>query len=214
LWFLSGFWARPELQGQGIGGRLLREVWQAGEHMGARKFFVWSSLDETAIASYLRMGMLPGYQIFTFSGTPSALPAAPPGCEVAALTLEVAGDIDRKIRETRREVDHHFWLAQLQLEGRQVTHNGRLVGYYYFKGEAIGPVAWTEPEAAQTVLTLACREATTQSETIALRVPGLNHEAIRFALKHDLRLHGTAHLFTSAPIGQLEQYLASGPALF
>lgn len=213
LWFLSGFWARPELQGQGIGGQLLREVREEGARAGARKFFVWSSADETAIASYLRMGMLPGYQIFTFSGHPSALPAAPPPVyAVAPLTLEAACDLDQKIRETRRAIDHRFW--QNQLEGRQVTQDGQLIGYYYFKGEAIGPIAWMETEAAEAVLTLACHEAITQAETISLRVPGINHEAIRFALRIGLRLHGTAHLFTTAPIGRMEQYLASGPSLF
>src|SRR2546423_10505454 len=67
LWFLSGFWTRPELVGGGVGGPLLREVWQAGARAGAEIFFVWSSPDETALASYLKMGMLPGYPVFTFA---------------------------------------------------------------------------------------------------------------------------------------------------
>lgn len=218
LWFLSGFWARPELVAGGVGGRLLREVWREGELAGAQKFFVWSSMDQTAIASYLKVGMLPGYQVFTFTGQPAALrnlPDAPAGYTVEPLSLEVACGIDREVRETRREVDHRFWLSEVKLEGRQVRHGGRLVGYYYFKGEAFGPAAWMEAEGAEALLTLGCREAAAQSETVSLRVPGINHDTIRFALKQGFRLSGTtAHLFTSAPIGRMEQYLASGPSLF
>ncbi|HEX8633858.1 MAG TPA: GNAT family N-acetyltransferase [Pyrinomonadaceae bacterium] len=215
LWFLSGFWTRPELVAGGVGGKLMREVRREGEEAGARKFFVWSSMDQTAIASYLKAGMLPGYQVFTFAGRPSALPAAPAGYTVEPLSLEVACGIDREVRETRREADHRYWLSEVELEGRQVRRGGRLVGYYYFRGETFGPAAWMEPQGAEALLTLGCGEAAAQSETISLRVPGINHDAIRFAFKHGLRLGGTtAHLFTSAPFGRLERYLASGPSLF
>ncbi|MDQ1560591.1 MAG: hypothetical protein QOD32_3651 [Pyrinomonadaceae bacterium] len=217
LWFLSGFWARPELVAGVVGGRLLRDVWREGEEAGAQKFFVWSSMDNTAIASYLKTGMLPGYQIFTFAGRPTALDdvtGATTGYTVELLSLEAACGIDREVRETRREVDHRFWLSVEKLEGRQVRRGGRLVGYYYFKGATFGPAAWMDVDAAEALLTLGCREASAQSETISLRVPGINHDTIRFAFAHGLRLTAMAHLFTSAPIGRMGQYLASGPSLF
>jgi hypothetical protein len=217
LWFLSGFWARPEMVAGGVGGRLLREVWQEGAAAGAQKFFVWSSMDMTAIASYLKIGMLPGYQVFTFAGqfaaAPAGVPGAPAGYTVEPLSLETACAIDAEVRETRREADHRFW-SEAGLEGRQVRRGGRLVGYYYFKGETFGPAAWTEAEGAEALLTLGCHEAAAQTDIISLRVPGINHDAIRFALGRGLRLTATAHLFTSAPIGRMEQYLASGPSLF
>lgn len=217
LWFLSGFWARPETRAGGVGGRLLREVWREGELLGAQKFFVWSSMDHTAIASYLKVGMLPGYQIFTFGGRLTGLPDVPPADHVVEpLSLETACAIDRVVRETERPEDHRHWLSEVKLEGRQVRRrdDGRLVGYYYFKGEAFGAAAWTEAGAAEAVLTHGCREVAGHSETITLRVPGINHDAIRFALRHGLRLNAMAHLFTSAPFGRMEQYLASGPSLF
>ncbi|HEX8456865.1 MAG TPA: GNAT family N-acetyltransferase [Pyrinomonadaceae bacterium] len=217
LWFLSGFWARPERVGGGVGGRLLREVWQAGAAEGARKFFVWSSSDHTAIASYLKVGMLPGYQIFSFSGRPVELPRAPAGYTVETLSLEAACEIDLVVRETRRDVDHRYWLSEVKFEGRQVRDpRGRLVGYYYFKDESFGPAAWTEADAAQALLTLGCREATSAAPdaVTTLRVPGINHDAIRFALKHGLRLAAMSQLLTNAPFGRMEQYLASGPTLF
>ena len=84
LWFLSGFWTRPDRQKTGIGGRLLREVWDGGRARGASTFFTWSSIDLTAMASYLRRGMLPGYQILSFVGEPSRATAL--ASDVAPLT--------------------------------------------------------------------------------------------------------------------------------
>ncbi len=215
LWFLSGFWARADLVGGGVGGPLLRAVWQEGVRAGAEKFFVWSSPDQTAMASYLKLGMLPGYQQFTFAGPGDALPVAPADYEVEPLTLDLACALDEQIRATRREVDHRFWLAQPQLTARQVIRNGRAVGYFYLTGDAVGPAGWVAPEHAEALLTLAGRAAHEAAGGITLRVPGINHDAIRFAFAHGLKLAaGYSHLFMNAPFGKLDQYLPSGPSLY
>src|SRR5205085_2428582 len=125
LWFLSGFWVRPELVGGGVGGPLLSDVWQAGARAGAETFFVWSSPDETALASYLKMGMLPGYPVLTFTGETAC--DAHAAYETAPLTLAVACDVDEEVRATRREVDHRFLLALPRVTARQVIRAGRAV---------------------------------------------------------------------------------------
>jgi hypothetical protein len=215
LWFLSGFWVRPGLLGGGTGGPLLRDVWRAGERGGADTFFVWSSPDVTAMASYLKSGMLPGYQVFTFTGQLDEPTDAPAGYEVEPLTLATACALDAEVRGTRREVDHRFWLAQAPMVARQVIRAGRAVGYFYVNGAAVGPAAWAAPEDAAALLALAVREAHTQARAVTLRVPGINHDAIRFAFAQGLRLsNGYAHLFTTAPFGRLERYLPSGPSLY
>lgn len=215
LWFLSGFWALPGLQGQGIGGPLLRRVMNEGEQKGARKFFTWSSVDLTAMASYMRVGLLPGYEALTFAGAPVRLPERPPGYEIEPLALSTAVRTDERVRETGREIDHRFWLDEAGREGRQVLRDGEVVGYYYNHHGTIGPVAWTKAEVAAELLALACHEATAAgAEQLRLMIPGVNHAAIRFALQAGLRLTGQAHLLMSAPFGSMEQYLASGPSLF
>ena len=215
LWFLSGFWTRTDLVSKGVGGPLLRRVMHEGARAGADTFFVWSSPDETAISTYLKAGMLPGYQLFTFAGAPTGLPAAPEGYEVEPLTLDVACALDAEIRATRREVDHRFWLAQPHLVARQVIRNGRPAGYFYTQGDAVGPLGWSAPEDAAALLACACQTAARATGTISLRVPGINHTALRFALAHGLRLTASSsHLFTSAPFGRLEQYIPSGPSLY
>lgn len=219
LWFLSGFWMLPEFQGRGVGGRLLREVWGEGGRRGADVFFVWSSIDRTAMASYLRMGMLPGHQILTFTGRAVPPPDAPPrGYGVEALARETAARLDAEVRATRREIDHDFWLANPLMRHRQVVRQGRAVGYFYFTGGAesvVGPVAWDAGADASAVLALAAREAASEgAETVTLRVPGVNHDAIRFALGASLRFTGYSHFFTTAPFGRMERYVPSGPMLY
>jgi GNAT superfamily N-acetyltransferase len=214
LWFLSGFWALPELQGKRIGGTLLRQVWEEGQRLGAQKFFTWSSIDLTAMASYMRVGMLPGYQVLTFAGAPDRLPERPLEYEVEALELSVAASLDAQVRETGREIDHRFWLMESGHEGRQVLRGGEAVGYYYFNQGMVGPAAWTKAEDATGMLALACREATAPAQPLRLMIPGINHAAIRFALEAGLRLAAYSHLLTTSPFGHMEQYLPSGPSLF
>ena len=217
LWFLSGFWTLPECQGRGVGKRLLREVWQEGERQGARVFFVWSSWDQRAVANYLRAGMLPGYQMLNFWGRAGdlRLPHQPDGYTTEPLTVEAAASIDEAVRATRREVDHRFWLDERGARGRLVTgRDGRPAGYYYLEGDAVAPAAWAEDADAEAVLALAFREAAERAGSVSLRVPGINHAAIRFALGAGARYVSYAHFFTTAPFGRLERYLASGPVLF
>lgn len=214
LWFLSGFWTLPGLQGRGIGGPLLRRVWAEGEAAGARTFFTWSSIDMTAMACYMRAGMLPGYQLLTFTGTPDKLPERPKGYEVEPLALATAVSFDEQVRLTGREIDHKFWLTESGHEGRQVRRGGAVVGYYYFNQGTVGPATWTRDENAAALLALACLEASAQVPHLRLAIPGINHAALRFALQTGLRLTGYGHLLTTAPFGHMERYLTSGPSLF
>jgi hypothetical protein len=215
IWFLSAFWVRPGLQRQRLGMPVLRRVVEAGKQAGADTFFVWSSIDRTAMAAYMKLGMLPGFQILVFEGTPREIPPAPAGCETAPLDSSVAEDIDLIVRGTRRPVEHRFWSGPAGLRGRQVLRHGRLAGYFYHApGGVIGPAGWTDPGDAGAVLALACREAAEASSFIRLSIPGINHAALRFALDAGMRFEVLGHLLASAPVGRMEQYLASGALLF
>lgn len=219
LWFLSNFWTRPGVQGQGIGMPLLRQVWQDGERAGCQTFYVWSSPDLAALACYMKLGMLPGYPILLFSGTPRAVPEVPPGYEAAPLETAKAARIDTGIVGSGREVDHAFLAGAPDLQGREVRRGGEVVGYYYlgnaFLGPGgIGPAAWLHPGDAEAVLALACHETMSRADEVGLVALGINHSAIRFALGTGLRLGRALHFLTSAPFGRLDQYLPSGPVLF
>ena len=213
LWFLAGFWARPALQHQHIGSSVLRRAWHEGLDRGATHFFVWSSMDLPALAAYMKLGMLPGTQLFAFEGTPMLEMASTAGYSTEPLPAGFAAALDKITIGTGREVDHEFRSRRGWL-GRQVIQDGKGVGYYYLEGGSIGPAACTEPAHTAPMLALACTEAAASGSSVTLRVPGMNHGALRFAFASGLRLTNVANLLMSAPFGHLQQYLPSGPALF
>ena len=214
IWYLNLFWTRPNQQRKGIGMPLLRAVWNAGKEAGASIFFTHSSMDTTAMAAYMKMGMLPGHQILYFGGTPERLSPKPSGYEVVMLDKSTAIDIDREIRGTGREPDHEFWLSDGGFQGRQVLHNGSVIGYYYLGRGGIGPAAWRSPQEAEGMMILACREATETASEIRFSVPGINHAALRFAFDSGMRLTGCFHFLTTASFGRFDQYIPSGPSFY
>lgn len=214
LWFLSGFWMLPQFQRRGIGGALLKRVREEGALLGANIFFTWSSVDTTAMASYMKEGMLPGYQILTFAGPLRRALPEDEGYAVGPLELASAAELDSQVRATARAVDHQFWLTKSGHEGRQLVRDGRVVGYYYLNHGTVGPAAWANPDEALVLIETACREAAADAEQVRLMIPGINHTAVRFALGAGLRLVAYSHLLTTAPFGRMEQYLSSGPLLF
>jgi len=213
-WFLSAFWVRPGLQGRGIGMPLLRQTWEAGAEAGATVFFTWASPDPAALASYMKLGMLPGHGIFVFEGTPGRLPPIPETYGAVALEEGVASGLDLAVRGTRREVDHHFWAGPGGLLGRQVLRAEEVVGYYYLDRGSIGPAAWIDPDHAEAVLILAIGEAAATSSPVGLAAPGINHAAVRFAVASGLRLVIVNQFLTSAPFGDMGRYLPSGALLY
>jgi hypothetical protein len=209
LWFLSGFWARPGSQNRHIGMGLLRRVWDAGRQAGATTYFVWASVDLPAMAAYMRLGMLPGTQIMAFEGEPKARLLAPASYTTQPLNKAVAMGLDKVMLGTRREQDHDY-LVRAGWQGTQVMRGGISVGYYYLHNGVIGPAAWTHPRHSDALLSLAC----SGQPHVSILAPGMNHDAIQFALAAGLRLTGFAHLLTSAPFGHLDRYLPSGPLIF
>ena len=217
VWFLSSFWVLPEFQNRGIGGPLTRRVTDAGEAQGAGGFCVWSSVDPTAIATYMKLGMMPGTQLLKFSAVEehASLPAVPDGYEKRPLEPEDAMPIDRVVRATAREVDHRFWAGQSFRRGRLVLHRGKPCGYYYILDSGdVAPAAWLAPVDGDAVLTLACRDGLDQAGKTGLKFVGSNHQAIRFALQSGFQFDGYSHFLTTSPFGKLDQYVVSGPLLF
>lgn len=214
LWYLSAFWAHPELQRKKIGMPLLKKVWEAGKEAGTTIFFTWSSIDLTAMAAYMKLGMVPGYQNFFFDGVPKQLPEIPSNDEVAPLEKPVVMEIDQRIRGTSREPDHDFWFSNPNLQKKQVLQKGRVIGYYYLNRGVIGPAAWKQPHHAETVLAFACREASVLAPEIRIALPGINHAALRFAFDAGLRLTSFAHFLSTASFGRMEQYIPSGQSLY
>jgi len=208
-WFLAGFWVRPALQNQHIGMTLLRRVWEKGREAGAKVWFVLASSDLPALSAYMKMGMLPGCQIMAFEGTPRTALAVPDAYGTEPLDIGQAKRLDATMRGAQRPEDHDF-MDRMGWNGTQVTCDETVVGYYYVHDGSIGPAAWTHARHAKTVLGLAC----SSGAPVSLDVPGVNHEALRFAFDSGLRLTHHSHLLQTRRVARFERYIPSGAYLF
>jgi GNAT superfamily N-acetyltransferase len=212
VWFLSMFWTLPEAQRRGIGRPLIERVWREGVERGARQQFVWSSIDFTATATYMKLGMLPICQIMTFAGAIERPPLAPDGYALVDLDPREVDRIDRAARGASCRQDRAFSIAA-GAEGRLVVRGGAAVGYFLVNDGAIGPVAWTDEAHSRAVLGLAFRRASGRGPA-RIAALGIQHGAIRTALGAGLRLVSTAHLLATEKFTAFERYIPSGPALY
>lgn len=213
LWFLAMFWVLPEYKLQGIGRPLLERVQRLGDEQGATLRCVWSSIDFAAIASYLKLGMMPGGPIFTFAGPLRTAPRAHHEARLSELDPRHASAIDRGVRGVAREQDHAFFGAR-KMSGFQLQVADQVVGYFYVKDGVIGPAAWTAPSHGDALLSHALQQASAQASEVKLIALGVNPSAIRYATEAGLRLVSVSHFLTSEVFGKLDCYLPSGPALF
>lgn len=213
-WFLSAFWTRVDLRRQGVGTPLLRRVWDAGGEAGAKQFFVWSSPDTAALSAYMKLGMLPAYALAIFHAPCRDVPAPPAGYEVQPLAWVKIDPLDQETRGASRPIDHAYCVDQLGIQGRQVMHRGELVGYYYASKTSVGPAAWTDPEHARAVLSLALAEASSLSSDFRVCIPGPNQPGLRLALECGMQLRGCAQILASAQIGDPSRYIPSGPSFY
>jgi len=213
IWFLAMFWVLPEYKQRGLGRPLLERVRELGVTRGAKVFCTWSSIDFAAVASYLKLGLLPAGPIFTFSGRLNQLPNVSPAVRGAPLEPAHASAIDQIVRGTPRSQDHAFLVAS-GARGIELEIDGKIAGYYYVQGGAIGPAAWLDEQHAEAVLEYALRDASIQTGVVKLVALGLNETAVRLASAYGLRLVGASHWLRSEPFGRLNCYVPSGPALF
>ncbi|HYP76478.1 MAG TPA: GNAT family N-acetyltransferase [Polyangiaceae bacterium] len=213
IWFLAMFWVLPEHKLQGIGRPLLERVERLGAEQGATVRCVWSSIDFAAIASYLKLDMMPAGPIFTFTGPLASEPAAHDEARVSELDPKTTSAIDRIVRGVAREQDHAYFRARAT-PAYQLEIEQRAVGYFYVKDGVIGPAAWSDSASGEALLSHALRQASSQAPEVKMIALGVNQTAIRHALGAGLKLVSASHFFTSRAFGKLDCYLPSGPVLF
>jgi len=187
IWFLAMFWVLPEFKLQGIGRPLLERVQRLGDEQGATVRCVWSSVDFAAIASYLKLGMMPGGPIFTFAGPPRGVTPMHDEAHLTELDPRQASAIDSVVRGVAREQDHAFFRAR-GMSGYQLRIEDQVVGYFYVKDGVIGPAAWTAPIHGETLLNHALQQASAQASEVKLIALGVNQSAIRCATNAGLRM--------------------------
>jgi ribosomal protein S18 acetylase RimI-like enzyme len=217
IWFLSAFWVEPFYQRSGIGFPLLQHVYKNGINRGVSIFFVYSSNDFPAIVSYMKLGMYPGYPVFSFEGIPKKLIDLSNFNDYESNNLEegTVQKLDLEIRGVNRSVDHEFWRSN-NSKPVQIERKSEFLGYYYTNNGFIGPLVSKKQEDIEPLLFFALNDAmnSNPNKIVNVMVPGINQTALKIILSYKLRIRTSAHFLTSNQFGKLENYLPSGAGLY
>ena len=190
-WFLSDLFVEPELQGRGIGRRLLDLAWGEGPE---RRMTLADAIQPVSNAMYARRGLVPTTPVVELGGRPSAV--EPPGLEAVDPSPGLLAAVDAAAYRFDRSRDHPLWA-----EGARVSawlRDGEPAAYAYaFPSGRVGPVAGRD--AASAAAGLASELARPLASEVTLDVPGSARELIGVALAAGLRITGPPGLLLLSP---------------
>lgn len=196
VWFLSHLFVHPDVQGRGVGRRVLELCWGRGYR---QRMTITDAIQPISNGLYAQHGLIPTTPMLCLEGEPrihcaGALAAG--AVEPAALAM-----IDRSAYGFSRAVDHELWgLTRRATLWRQ---HGVPVAYSYVATDgAIGPVAGVDPASAAGALRWEL--ARTAGGAVRVCIPGTAAEMIAVALQAGLR-------FGSSPPGLLLQTPPASP---
>lgn len=211
---LLEFFVRPGLQGQGIGGELLRRAFPAGS---ARRRAIIATREMRALARYLKAGVYPRFPIYYLFRTPEPVELSTdlehsPAADTPE-TLAALGAIDQAILGFTRDVDHRFLLQDRQ--AILFRRDGQVVGYGYF-GKGTGPIALLDAADFPAVLARAESEAAARGDDdFGVQLPLVNRHAVDYLLGRDFRIEDfTVFFMSDEPFGRFENYVFTSPPFF
>jgi ribosomal protein S18 acetylase RimI-like enzyme len=220
--YLSMLWARPSLQGKGVGRRVLNRAFNRPDPPATAVRCVMASLDSRAQSLYYRAGMLPRGMIYGLAcDRPTRKTKAPehpvemsqvgePG-EVTKEALALAAAVDRKVRGCRRDSDIAFTLGQEGVRFFEVREGGDVVGYVMLSPDGmIGPggvidtrftegLAWAAIEGQRALGT----------PRTAMQLVSHNDGAMRTAITAGLRIMFPAVWMAQREFGKFDRYFAT-----
>lgn len=228
LWFLSMLFVLPELQGAGVGRRLLDRVLPAEPAMV--RATATDSAQPISNALYSSLGIVPRMPLLNLSGLPSR-PAAfgelPSGITpVAFRDFEARADggparladaidgLDRELLGVAHRVDHEYLAREQRWGWLYAGPDGQPVGYGY-AGEAgrVGPVAMRDRDLVAPVLGH-LMSAIVPRGAFLVWLPGAADRAITAALAAGLRLDQFPLLLCwDRPFADFSCYLPLSPGL-
>lgn len=230
FWFLSFLFVRPEVQGSGLGRRLLDACLPAPHERRLLATCV-DAMQPVSTALYAGYGIVPRVPLFGLLGESPAedLPRLPRG--VVALEFDrlaegtgrsrsdgVAGQrrladalatVDREVVGFVRPQDHGFWRLDRRTGVLYTDRgSGQPLGYgYRTSGGRLGPVAVEDPTLLPGVLADLARREQPPGRWSVL-VPGPAERALVPLLKAGMRLEASPGLYcANGPSISLERYL-------
>jgi len=225
--FLSMFWARPAMQGRGVGRALLARAFNRPDPPATAVRCVFASLDTRAQSLYLKIGMVPRSLIYGLArdGVPPALPppevpvelsqVGEPGA-VTKSALALAAALDRKNRGCRRDTDIAFTLDQPGARFFEAQEDGDPVGYVILtKDGMVGPGGVIDPRYAEGLAWAGLQaQRDLGAERPALQVVGTNDGALRAAFAAGLRITFHGVWMTQREFGRFDRYFATAGDIF
>lgn len=225
--FLSMFWARPPLQGKGVGRTLIARAFNRPDPPATAVRCVYASLDSRAQARYLKMGMLPRGLVYGLArnGPPPKLPppevpvelvqVGEPG-EVTKAALALAAALDRRVRGCRRDQDIAFTLSQEGSRFFEVQERGDAVGYVVLtKDGMVGPGAVIDPRYTEGLAWAGLQgQRALGAARPSVQVVGQNDGALRQAFAAGLRINFPGVWMSQREFGKFDRYFATAGDIF
>ena len=211
---LTELFVKPGTQSAGLGRGLIE---RAFPKEGATNRLIIATSDFRAQALYLKSGVFPRFPIYFFGRPPEQVPYTsdlqylPLHHDEA--TIATLGGIDADVIGFRRDIDHHWFLANRA--GFLYVRDGRPVGYGYV-GQASGPFALRTASDFPAVLAHAESTAQAAGHTqFGLEVPMVNETAVTYLLARHYQMDVFMAMFMSErPLGNFDRYIVTSPPFF
>ena len=209
---LTELFVLPGWQSSGLGRELLARVLPA---QATERRWLLATTDLSAQALYLKRGLYPRFPVYYFWRQPRHLPTRESDLAIEAATpsaaaIQIMGDMDTRLLDHRRDVDHRWLIGQRQ--GYLYHRAGRPVGYGYV-GQTSGPFLLLDEADFPAVLTHAEGEAARQGRShFGLEVPVVNHRAVNYLLSNGFCIDRfMAQFMSDSPAGSFGNYIMTSP---
>ncbi len=221
LWFLAELFISPALQGQGIGGELLKRALQHADTAGAaHKALITFTFNRVSQGLYIRHGLFPRLPVYMFGAAREAVMARLPGERLRSIRIEntaahsaaLAG-IDVSALGVSRAKHHAFLAGDAATKGFLLYDGGDCVAYAYVnQGGHVGPFAVARADAAApafvTALHLAAESGAAQ---LSAFIPGTSEAVLKIAAGQGMRITFPMVLMSSDAFGDWSRYLPRNP---
>jgi GNAT superfamily N-acetyltransferase len=221
LWFLAELFISPALQGQGIGGELLKRALQHADTAGAaHKALITFTFNRVSQGLYIRHGLFPRLPVYMFGAAREAVMARLPGDRLRSIRIEntaahsaALAAIDLSALGVSRAKHHAFLAGDAATKGFLLYDGSDCVAYAYVnQGGHVGPFAVARADAAgPAFVTGLHRAAESGAAQLSAFIPGTSEAVLKIAAGHGMRITFPMVLMSSDAFGDWSRYLPRNP---
>lgn len=226
LWFLSQLFVSPDHQGRGIGGEMLKRMFDhAGKRGATNRVLITFSFNVVSQGLYIRNGIIPRFPIYNFSVSRERLASGAQSgqfrqmplfhhvaLENTASHLRSLAGIDAQVLGVSRDKHHKFLLSDSARRGFLFNSDGNDIGYAYISGGHVGPLAVSDPGFLGGVFDAALNlAAESGSAQVSAFIPGTSDVALKLAAERGMQITLPMLLMSTREFGNWDRYLPRNP---